>query len=364
MSGLSCNVLIMAGGTGGHVFPALSVAEYLRAQGMTVSWLGTQRGVEAQLVPQAGFPIDYISIKGLRGKGWISWCLAPFKLCVALWQALWICRRRYPNIVLGMGGFVTGPGGVASWLLRRPLLIHEQNAKPGLTNRLLSKLATRIMEAFPGSFTSKLAAIHTGNPVRDNIIKLPAPKERFAQHQGTLRLLVVGGSLGAQILNQSVPAAIALLPLAQRPKVWHQTGAQKWDSGTQLYQQHNIDARVMPFIEDMAEAFNWADLVVCRAGALTVSEIATVGIGAIFIPYPYAVDDHQTYNAQYLVNAQAAKLIQQTELTPEYLAAVLTDLFAQGRAGLLEMAIRANTLAKPDATQKVAQLCYEVAAHG
>jgi len=354
------NVLIMAGGTGGHVFPALAVARYLREKGIEVVWLGTRRGLEARIVPEAGFPIEFISISGLRGKGILGWLLAPLRLCIALWQAVRVCLRCRPGAVLGLGGFVTGPGGIAAWLLRRPLVIHEQNAIAGLTNRLLSRLARRVLEAFPGSFPTGIKTEQTGNPVRMDIAQLPDPATRIGTHQGQCRLLVIGGSLGAQALNEIIPAALAQLPAASRPVIWHQAGQNKDISTREGYAKAQIEARVEPFIADMAAAYSWADLVVCRAGALTISELAAAGVGAILVPYPHAVDDHQTRNALYLTEAGAARLILQAELTPETLAQVLRDLLSGGREGLVKMANAARGLAKPAATQRVAETCLEV----
>ena len=354
------NILIMAGGTGGHVFPALAVARYLRNEGVEVTWLGTRRGLEARVVPEAGFPIEYISITGLRGRGFLGWLLAPIRLSAALWQALQVCLRCRPGVVLGLGGFVTGPGGVAAWLLRRPLVIHEQNAIAGLTNRLLSRLARRVLEAFPGSFPQSIKTEQTGNPIRADICDLPIPKSRMAAHQAELRILVIGGSLGAQALNEVLPQAVSLLPLENRPAIWHQAGQNKDAATRDAYAMVNVEARVEPFIADMAEAYAWADLVICRAGALTISELAAAGLGAILVPYPHAVDDHQTRNALYLTEAGAARLILQSELSPELLANVLRDLLNGGRDGLIKMAIEARRLAKPEATRQVAEACLEV----
>ncbi len=350
-------VLIMAGGTGGHVFPALAVAEELRARGAEVVWMGTRRGLEAQVVPPTGIPMEWISVSGLRGKGVLAWVVAPWRLLRAAGQALGVILRRRPMVVLGMGGFVTGPGGFVTWLLRLPLVIHEQNAVAGLTNRLLAPLAMRVMEAFPATFARK--AIHTGNPVRALIAELPPPELRFAERQGALRLLVLGGSLGARALNETLPAALA--GLATRPDVWHQAGAKLIDEARAAYQSAGVDARVEPFIADMAEAYAWADLVVCRAGALTIAELAAAGVGAILVPYPHAVDDHQTRNAAYLVEAGAAQLIQQRDLSVERMRAALAAL--ADRARLLTMASAARQCAKPEATRSVAELCME-AAHG
>lgn len=354
------NVLIMAGGTGGHVFPALAVARYLREEGVDVVWLGTRRGLEARLVPEAGFPIEYISISGLRGKGILGWILAPVRLSIALGQAVGVCLRRRPAAVLGLGGFVTGPGGVAAWLLHRPLVIHEQNAVAGLTNRLLSRLARRVLEAFPSSFPGSIKTELTGNPVRTDITELPTPASRINAHEGQCRLLVIGGSLGAQALNEVLPQALAQLSHAERPVIWHQAGKNKDAATREAYANAQVEARVEPFIADMAAAYSWADLVLCRAGALTVSELAAAGVGAILVPYPHAVDDHQTRNARYLTEAGAARVILQSELTPETLVQVLRELLSSGRQGLVKMAVAARSLAKPVATQRVAETCLEV----
>jgi len=296
-------VMVMAGGTGGHVFPALAVADWLRRQGCQVCWLGTSQGLESRLVPQQGYPMEQIQLRGLRGSGWRRQLAAPFVLSRALWQALGALRRRRPQLVLGMGGFASGPGGVMAWLLRIPLVIQEQNAIPGLTNRILARLARRVFEAFPGSFGIDLGAETSGNPVRPEISALPPPEQRFAGHDGPARLLVLGGSLGAQVLNRLVPEALALLAPEQRPLVRHQAGRDGQEETLAQYAGLGLAAEVKPFEEDMARAYGWADLVVCRAGALTVSELAAAGLGAILVPYPYAVDDHQTRNAAWLVEA-------------------------------------------------------------
>lgn len=356
-------VLVMAGGTGGHVFPALAVAQQMRAQGITVHWLGTHAGIESRVIPQAGFAIDYISIKGLRGKSVLDWLLAPWRILLAVGQALQVCWRIKPNVVLGMGGFVTGPGGVASWLLRKPLVIHEQNAISGMTNRWLAKLAKRVLEAFPNSFTLQDKIFHTGNPVRTSILNLAKAQQRYSERRGPIRVLIVGGSLGAQALNECVPQALAKIELSLRPQVWHQTGRDKLNSTQASYAYAHVEADLSEFIEDMDQAYSWADLLICRAGAMTVSEISNVGIASILVPYPYAVDDHQTANARYLSQAGAAILIQQVELTPQRLAYELTRLFKGGRAQLLSMANKALALAKPHATDDVIRLCLEVA-HG
>lgn len=356
------HVLIMAGGTGGHVFPAIAVADELRARGVEVSWMGTQAGMESRIVPQAGIPIHYIKVSGLRGKGVLGWMLAPFRLTFAVIQAITIVHKIKPISVLGMGGFASGPGGVAAWLLHRPLVLHEQNAIIGMTNKLLSHIATRVMEAFPGVFNDRLAE-HVGNPIRKTISDLPDPEQRYAEHKDAIRILIIGGSLGAQALNETVPKAIADLPPSMKVEVWHQSGRNKIDATRDVYQQSQVSARVDSFIDDMAEAYAWADLVICRAGALTVSELSAAGVPAIFIPFPYAVDDHQTKNAQYMVEAGAGIIMQQKTMTVSSLSECLQDLINKGRDHLLQMAQAARTCAKPDATNDVANACLEVA-HG
>jgi len=350
----------MAGGTGGHVFPALAVAQLLRDQGMGVFWIGTRRGMESRLVPLIGFSMEWISIEGLRGKGARQILTAPWKLLVALRQAGSILRRRRPDLVLGMGGFASGPGGLMAKVLGVPLVVHEQNRVPGLTNRWLSRIAARVFEAFPGSFPDGRGAVASGNPVRREILALPAPKERFAGRAGPGRLLVVGGSLGAKILNEIVAGAVATLPVEQRPRIRHQAGELTLSSALQTYAEADIEAEITPFIADMAEAYAWADLVVCRAGALTISELAAAGVGAILVPYPYAVDDHQTANAGYLADAGAALLMPQAVLSTVSLGVALAKLLGD-RPRLLTMAEAARSRAKPEAADLIAQACWEVA---
>jgi UDP-N-acetylglucosamine--N-acetylmuramyl-(pentapeptide) pyrophosphoryl-undecaprenol N-acetylglucosamine transferase len=360
---MTARIMIMAGGTGGHVFPALAVAQELRSRGAEVFWLGTHAGMEAELVPEAGIEMEWISIAGLRGKGLLGWVLAPLRLARAMFQSLEVILRRRPMAILGMGGFVAGPGGLVSWLLRKPLLIHEQNAIAGLTNRLLAKVAGRVMEAFPGTFNDSEHLIETGNPVRAEIAALPEPAQRFAGREGNLRLLVLGGSLGAQAINEMVPQALAALPADQRPDVWHQAGKRNIDAALQHYKDSNLSGRVEPFITDMAEAYSWADLVLCRAGALTVSELAAAGVGAMLVPFPFAVDDHQTANARFLSDNGAALLLPQSELSAarlkEILAGFMRDCAEHERGELLQMANKARALARPQATQQVADLCME-----
>jgi UDP-N-acetylglucosamine--N-acetylmuramyl-(pentapeptide) pyrophosphoryl-undecaprenol N-acetylglucosamine transferase len=353
-------VLIMAGGTGGHVFPALAVAAELSARGVAVAWLGTRRGLEAHVVPAAGYPLMTMRVSGLRGKGVLRLLLAPFMLMVALWQALVIQLRLRPSAVLGMGGFAAGPGGVIAWLLRRPLLIHEQNSVAGMTNRWLAPLAHTVMEAFPGSMPAKRHPLHTGNPVRTGITQLPAPAERFAARSGALRVLVIGGSLGARVLNETVPAAVQQLASADSLQLHHQTGKHDVASVQAAYAALGVDARVEAFVEDMAAAYAWADLVICRSGALTVAELAVVGVASVLVPYPYATDDHQTGNARFLADAGAAILMPQSTLSADRLAGLLAD-FSQQRDMLGEMAGRARALALPDAARRVATLCLQAA---
>ncbi|MDH5184861.1 MAG: undecaprenyldiphospho-muramoylpentapeptide beta-N-acetylglucosaminyltransferase [Gammaproteobacteria bacterium] len=356
-------VMIMAGGTGGHVFPALAVAQALQAEGVTVTWLGTRHGLEAQVIPEAGIEIDYISIQGLRGKAKWTLLFAPFRLSLALVQALFIMLKRRPHAVLGMGGFASGPGGVVARLLARPLVIHEQNAVAGLTNRLLATIANRVLEAFPKAFESGGRVRHTGNPVRLSIAQLAEPGERMKDRTGPLRILVVGGSLGALALNQIVPQAIASLPVESRPQVRHQCGKHNCELSQQTYDTARVDAVVTPFIKHMDEALAWADVVVCRAGAMTVAELAAAGVGAILVPFPYAVDDHQSANGRYLTEHGAAEMIQQSDLSIEGLAERLQQLAEDaqhGRERIITMAEQARALAMPNATDDVMQNCLEV----
>jgi UDP-N-acetylglucosamine--N-acetylmuramyl-(pentapeptide) pyrophosphoryl-undecaprenol N-acetylglucosamine transferase len=353
-------VLIMAGGTGGHVFPALAVAAELSARGVAVAWLGTRRGLEARVVPAAGYPLETMRVSGLRGKGVLRLLLAPFMLIVALWQALLIQLRLRPCAVLGMGGFASGPGGVIAWLLRRPLLIHEQNSVAGMTNRWLLPFARTVMEAFPGSLPAKHHPVHTGNPVRAGITQLPAPAERFAARSGALRVLVIGGSLGARALNETVPAAVQQLAAGHSLQVHHQTGKADEATVQAAYAAQGVDARVEAFVEDMAAAYAWADVVICRSGALTVAELAVVGVASVLVPYPHATDDHQTGNARFLADAGAAILVPQSSLNADKLAGLLAD-FSRQRDMLEEMAGRARELALPDAARRVAALCLQAA---
>lgn len=348
-------VLIMAGGTGGHVFPALAVARELEARGAQIVWMGTRAGLEAKLVPQAGYPIEWISIAGLRGKGLLSWFGAPLRLIKAFVQAITIVRRVSPQVVIGLGGFASGPGGLAAWVLRRPLVVHEQNAKAGLTNRILAWLADLVLEAFPSSFARRHQARCVGNPVRAEILALASPQERFTNRSGPIHLLVLGGSLGALAINQMVPQALAKLPGNRRPKVRHQAG-RTLEAAQAAYANTDVIAELKEFIDDMAEAYAWADVVVCRAGALTVAELAAAGLPAILIPFPHATDDHQSYNGAYLADRDAAVLIQQRDLSAARLAEVLSDL-CRDRRKLQTMAERARGAAWPNATDEIANAC-------
>ena len=353
-------ILIMAGGTGGHVYPALAVARALQKQSQDVVWLGTHRGLEARVVPEYGIDMEWISIRGLRRKGLLSTLLAPITIGWALIQSLGVILRRRPAAVLGMGGFVSGPGGVAAWLTRRPLLIHEQNAAAGLTNRLLARLARVVLQAFPGSFNSSVNAETVGNPVREDIAAVAEPAQRYANREGRLRLLVLGGSQGALSLNRTVPAALALLPDELRPIVRHQCGSATIETARAAYNGSGIEVELAPFIEDMASAYAWADLVVCRAGALTVAEVCAVGLPAVFIPYPAAVDDHQTANATPMMETGAATIMQERELTGETLAAEL-QRWLTSREELLVRAQKARALARPEALTRITDLCLEQA---
>jgi UDP-N-acetylglucosamine--N-acetylmuramyl-(pentapeptide) pyrophosphoryl-undecaprenol N-acetylglucosamine transferase len=355
-------VLIMAGGTGGHVFPALAVARVLRERGVPVVWLGTPGGMESRLVPAQGFPIEWVKVAGIRGKGMLAWILAPLRLLRAVLQARQILRRVAPRAVLGAGGFVSGPGGLAAWLLRIPLVIHEQNAVAGLTNRWLSRLAAQVLEAFPGSFGAAGRARCIGNPVRADIAALPAPALRFADREGPSRLLVLGGSQGAARLNVTVPRALAALRPGERPQVRHQAGVRGLDAARQAYREAEVEADVLAFIDDMAEAYAWADFAICRAGALTVAELQAAGLGAILVPFPSAVDDHQTRNAEVLVGVGAARLVQERDLDATRLGLLIGEL-AKDRARLLAMAQAARASAVTDAAERLADLCVAAGAH-
>ncbi|WP_413111110.1 undecaprenyldiphospho-muramoylpentapeptide beta-N-acetylglucosaminyltransferase [Thaumasiovibrio sp. DFM-14] len=348
----SKRLLVMAGGTGGHVFPGLAVATYLKEQGWEIRWLGTADRMEAQLVPKHGIEIDFIRVKGLRGQGIRRLIGAPFQILGAIWQAKKHIDRFQPDAVLGMGGYVSGPGGVAAWLSGVPVILHEQNAVAGLTNQWLAKFAKAVLQAFPGAFP---ASPVVGNPVRQDVVALPEPNQRFAQRDGALRVLVMGGSQGARILNQIVPQSAALL--GNNVVVRHQAGSGNQSSVEQAYQEAGCDVTVTEFIDDVAEAYAWADVVVCRSGALTVSELAAAGLGAVFVPFMHK-DRQQALNADYLVDAGAAVMIEQPELTVEKLAEQLTLL---NRDRLLKMANRARNMAIIDADRQVADVISSLA---
>lgn len=350
-------VMIMAGGTGGHVYPALAVAHELKTRGHDIVWMGAPESFEARVVPAQGFPIEFIRVSGLRGKGLVKLFLAPLLIARAMLDAWAALRRRAPAVVLGMGGFAAGPGGLVARLWGVPLVIHEQNAAAGLTNRWLARLAQRVLQAFP----STLAGAQTvGNPVRAAIRGVPPPDTRLAGRSGAGRVLVIGGSQGARALNQRLPEALALLPAAQRPEIRHQAG-RTLDVAQAAYRRAGVDANVTAFIDDMAEAYAWADLVVCRAGASTVAELAAAGCGAVLVPFPQAVDDHQTRNAEYLVHAGAALLAPEAQLEPAQLAQTLRELLAD-RARLLAMARAARGAAWLGAEQQIADAVLAVAA--
>lgn len=353
-------VMITAGGTGGHVYPGLAVARELQARNLPVVWMGTRRGLEARVIPEAGIPMAWCSISGLRGKGALAWLLAPFRLTYALVQAAGIVRRHRPQLVIGMGGFVSGPGGLMAALLGTPLVIHEQNAEAGLTNRLLARVARRVLEGFPDTFPPKRDAVFTGNPVRSDIAGLDHPELRLAgREQESLRVLVVGGSQGALALNRALPEALALLGEDERPQVWHQTGPRHLEATREDYRELGVEGRVDAYIEDMAEAYAWADVVVCRAGALTIAELAAVGVASILVPFPFAVDDHQTKNAHFLAREGAAVLMPQSQLTPEALADTLRALGAD-RGRVMTMAVAARERAHPEAVKHVVDICESV----
>jgi len=355
---MSRSILIMAGGTGGHIFPALAVADRLREQGWQVTWLGAPDSMEAELVPKQGYEMALVRFSGLRGKGWLRKLLLPLNLLIALWQSAVAIFLHRPDVVLGMGGYITFPGGMMAAFLRRPLVIHEQNSVAGLSNKVLARVASRVMSGFPDVLPK---AIWCGNPVRSSIAALPEPQQRYAARSGKLNVLVVGGSLGAQAINQAVPLALALMSEEVRPNVVHQTGRQHHAAVVQMYQQAGVKADIRAFIDDMAESYAAADLVICRSGALTVAELAAAGVASLLIPFPFAVDDHQTHNARFLSERGAAVLLPQTALTAEKLAQWLGE---QRREKLLAMAQQARGLARADAAAAVAALCTEIVETG
>ena len=345
--------LIMAGGTGGHIFPGLAVAEELRARGWRVHWLGAPGSMESRIVPQHGFPLELIDFSGVRGKGLATLALLPLRLLRAFWQALQVVRRVKPDVVVGLGGYITFPGGMMGVLCGKPLVLHEQNSVAGMANKVLAGVADRVFTAFPGVLKK---AQWVGNPLRAAFTRQPAPAERFTGRTG---LLVVGGSLGAQALNDIVPRALALIPAENRPVVTHQSGATQIDTLRANYQAAGVQAELTPFIDDTASAFAAADIIVCRAGASTVTEIAAVGAAAIFVPFPFAVDDHQTTNARFLVSAGGGWLVQQSDLTPEGLAKMLLN---SERTALVDIAEKAKNMQKINATREVVAACEELSA--
>jgi UDP-N-acetylglucosamine--N-acetylmuramyl-(pentapeptide) pyrophosphoryl-undecaprenol N-acetylglucosamine transferase len=352
---VSRTVVVMAGGTGGHVMPGLAVAAALRDRGWRVVWLGSPSGMEASLVPKHGFEMRWVRFGGLRGKGLLTKLLLPLNLLRAFWQALGVLRSIRPAVVLGLGGYITFPGGMMAAMLGVPLVLHEQNAVAGLANKVLSGVADRVLVAFPDSLPG---AEWCGNPVRPEIAACPPPQQRFAGRQGPLSLLVVGGSLGAQALNDVVPQALALLPREVRPTVLHQGGRAHQARLEENYRRAGVQASLVEFVDDMAAAYASADLVVCRAGAMTVAELAAVGAASVLVPYPHAVDDHQTANARFLAGRDAAVLMPQSELTADRLAGLIGGL---DRGRLLGMAARAREAARPDATARVADVCEAIA---
>lgn len=352
----AATLMVMAGGTGGHVYPAMAVADYLQAQGWQVVWLATQGGMENRLIADKPYQKAMITMQGVRGKGLLGWLMLPVKLFTAFKQSAVAIKAHQPDVVLGMGGFAAFPGGVMAKLFGKPLLIHEQNSIAGLTNKVLSRLADKVMAAFPSAFGDK--ALLVGNPVREDILHLEAPKQRYEARQGALRLLVVGGSLGAAALNEVLPKALSLISESERPEVIHQSGEKHLDALNKNYEQAGVKAETKAFIQDMASLYAWADLVVCRSGAMTVAELACVGVASVMVPFPYAVDDHQTYNAKYLSDQGAGKLIQQTAFTVPVVSELLSSMT---RAVCQEMAEKAYALAKPDACKAVGNACISMA---
>lgn len=349
-------LMVMAGGTGGHVYPAMAVADYLKTQGWNIVWLCTEGGMENRLIADKGYRKAMITMRGVRGKGLLGWLLLPVKLSIALKQAYQAIAQSQPNLVLGMGGFAAFPGGLMAWLLRKPLVIHEQNSIAGLTNKTLARIAKQVLAAFPSAFGNKATLV--GNPVRADITQVETPAERFNGRTGALRLLVVGGSLGAQALNDVLPKALAQIAPENRPVVIHQAGEKHIATLQQNYQAAGVTADAKAFINDMAAMYRWADVVICRSGALTVAELSAVGVASMLVPFPHAVDDHQTWNAHYLSDAGAAVLIPQTEFTVDKAVALLKGL---NREQCLAMAVKARALGKPEATKAVAEICTELA---
>lgn len=350
---MSKTLLVMAGGTGGHVFPGLAVADLLKSRGWHVVWMGSPEGMENKLVRARGYEMAWVRFGALRGKGLLRKLLLPINLLSGFWQAARAIRRVKPDVVLGMGGYISFPGGMMAALLGRPLVIHEQNSVAGLANRVLARVADRVLCGFPDALPN---SSYTGNPVRPEIAQMPAPAERFAGREPTLRLLVLGGSLGAAALNEVLPQGLAMLAEEERPHVVHQAGEKHLEQLQKSYDAAGIPAHCVAFIDNMAGAYEWADLVVCRAGALTVAELSAAGVPGILVPFPHAVDDHQTGNARFLSQAGGAVLLPQKELSAESISLIRN--YTRGQ--LLQMAEKARELARPDATLAVAQVCEEL----
>jgi UDP-N-acetylglucosamine--N-acetylmuramyl-(pentapeptide) pyrophosphoryl-undecaprenol N-acetylglucosamine transferase len=349
-------LMVMAGGTGGHVYPAMAVADHLKAEGWNIVWLATEGGMENRLIAGKNYDVAVIRMRGVRGKGVLRKLAAPLQVLLACVQSFKVLRQYRPDVVLGMGGFAAFPGGLTAWLLRRPLVIHEQNSIAGLTNRVLSHFARKVLAAFPSAFGDE--AELTGNPVRADIAALPTPEQRLAGRIGPIRLLIVGGSLGAQALNEMVPQALAMLPEDARPEVIHQAGEKQIDVLRENYRKTGVESEARAFIADMAATYAWADVVICRAGALTIAELSAAGVASVLVPFPHAVDDHQTWNAHYLSDDGAAVLLPQKDMTPEKLAQLIAGF---DRESLFAMAQRARALGKPQATATVAAICKEMA---
>ncbi len=347
----------MAGGTGGHVFPALAVADYMKVSGWRVVWLGTKGGMEEMLVPQKGYDIEIMDFSGLRGKNFMVWFLLPLRLLLAFWQSAKVLFQIRPDVVLGMGGYPAFPGGIMASLLNKPLLIHEQNSVPGLANKILAKFADKVLLGFPNAIRNEKKIIFSGNPVRKEISQLDIPDKRYAGRSGKLKLLIIGGSLGAQALNTIVPKMLKLIPDHMRPLVTHQAGRKHLETLKKNYAEAGVEGELLVFIENIAVQYADCDLVICRAGALTIAELTAAGIASILVPFPYAVDDHQTSNAKFLSDKDAAVLLPQNELTPQGLAQLLMEFT---REKLLGMAMKARELARPDATRLVAEACMEM----
>ncbi len=353
---LKPTLMVMAGGTGGHVYPAIAVADYLQSRGWEIVWLATEGGMENRLIADKPYRKAMMAMRGVRGKGLLGWVVLPLKLCIACQQSVSAIRQYQPDVVLGMGGFAAFPGGLMAKVLGKPLVIHEQNSVAGLTNRVLSFLANKVLAAFPAAFGDKAELV--GNPVRQDITHLPVPEIRYTNRTGQLKLLVIGGSLGATALNDVLPKALASIPEAERPEVVHQAGEKHIATLEANYLQAGVVAETKAYIQDMAARYAWADVVVCRAGALTVAELACVGVASILVPFPHAVDDHQTTNAQYLSENGAAILIQQTAFNVEKASEILRQLTRQS---CLDMANKARALAKPEAAVAVANTCIALA---